>query len=206
MKKILGLVAVVMFGTTVASHAVTINFDDGASGSSVSSFYSGLGVTFENTEWTPNLGVAGTSGTLGIRANGTYFWTSSSPVVALFGSGASMVGVRGIDVGVNGLRIDAFDSTVGGLLVGSKSVFGASRFGEGEFYDLSVNFSSIRRVEIYQILNIDDDDGVILDNFQFTPVSQTPLPAALPLFATVLGVGGLIAWRRKRKAAALATG
>ena len=27
----------------------------------------------------------------------------------------------------------------------------------------------------------------------------TPLPAALPLFATVLGVGGLLGWRRKRK-------
>jgi hypothetical protein len=58
-----------------------------------------------------------------------------------------MVGVRGIDVGDNGLRIDAFDAPVGGLLVGSNSVFGVSRFGHGEFYDLSVNFGSIRRVE-----------------------------------------------------------
>ncbi len=32
----------------------------------------------------------------------------------------------------------------------------------------------------------------------------TPLPAALPLFATGAGVLGLIGWRRKRKAAALA--
>lgn len=31
---------------------------------------------------------------------------------------------------------------------------------------------------------------------------ETPLPAALPLFATVLAGGGLIAWRRKRRAAA----
>jgi hypothetical protein len=35
-------------------------------------------------------------------------------------------------------------------------------------------------------------------------VSQTPLPAALPLFATGLGALGLLGWRRKRKAAALA--
>jgi hypothetical protein len=34
--------------------------------------------------------------------------------------------------------------------------------------------------------------------------SQTPLPAALPLFATGLGALGLIGWRRKRKAAAQA--
>ena len=39
----------------------------------------------------------------------------------------------------------------------------------------------------------------------FTPVA-TPLPAALPLFATGLGALGLLGWRRKRKAAtALAT-
>ena len=34
--------------------------------------------------------------------------------------------------------------------------------------------------------------------------AQTPLPAALPLFATGLGALGLFAWRRKKKAAALA--
>ena len=37
------------------------------------------------------------------------------------------------------------------------------------------------------------------------PVSATPIPAALPLFATGLGAMGLLGWRRKRKnAAALA--
>ena len=36
----------------------------------------------------------------------------------------------------------------------------------------------------------------------FTPVSQVPLPAALPIFATGLGALGLLGWRRKRKAAA----
>jgi hypothetical protein len=35
-------------------------------------------------------------------------------------------------------------------------------------------------------------------------VSQTPLPAALPLFATGLGLMGLLGWRRKRKAQAAA--
>lgn len=35
-----------------------------------------------------------------------------------------------------------------------------------------------------------------------TPVLVTPLPAALPLFATGLGVCGLFGWRRKRKAMA----
>ena len=35
-------------------------------------------------------------------------------------------------------------------------------------------------------------------------VSATPVPAALPLFATGLGLVGLLFWRRKRKSAALA--
>jgi hypothetical protein len=33
----------------------------------------------------------------------------------------------------------------------------------------------------------------------FTPVSATPLPGALPLFAGGLGVAGAFGWRRKRK-------
>jgi PKD repeat protein len=54
-------------------------------------------------------------------------------------------------------------------------------------------------------------DSVGLSSLQETeqvPVSNapdaTPLPAALPLFATGLGVMGLFGWRRKRKAQAIA--
>jgi hypothetical protein len=36
------------------------------------------------------------------------------------------------------------------------------------------------------------------------PVSNTPLPVTLPLFASGLGALGLLGWRRKRKAQALA--
>jgi hypothetical protein len=45
------------------------------------------------------------------------------------------------------------------------------------------------------------------DNSSFpiaTMVSTTPLPAALPLFATGLGAMGLLGWRRKRKNTAAA--
>ncbi len=37
-----------------------------------------------------------------------------------------------------------------------------------------------------------------------TQISETPLPAALPLFANGLGALGLLGWRRKRKNAAIA--
>ena len=35
-------------------------------------------------------------------------------------------------------------------------------------------------------------------------LSSTPLPAALPLFGTGLGMMGLLGWRKKRKAQAVA--
>jgi hypothetical protein len=41
-------------------------------------------------------------------------------------------------------------------------------------------------------------DTAVFDNLDFT-LTTTPLPAALPLFATGLGGLGLLGWRRKRK-------
>jgi hypothetical protein len=47
--------------------------------------------------------------------------------------------------------------------------------------------------------------GVSTGSVSVTAVTATPLPAALPLFATGVGALGLFGWRRKRKNAALAT-
>jgi hypothetical protein len=58
------------------------------------------------------------------------------------------------------------------------------------------------------VFNLDDgvtanDPGTFLVNNLFLPpTAETPLPAALPLFATGLGALGLLARRRKRKQAA----
>jgi hypothetical protein len=50
------------------------------------------------------------------------------------------------------------------------------------------------------------DQATSLQPGTFSPDSSsaTPLPAALPLFASGLGVLGVLGWRRKKKAAALA--
>jgi hypothetical protein len=47
-------------------------------------------------------------------------------------------------------------------------------------------------------------DDLIADSrgVSFSAVADTPLPAALPLFASGLGALGLLGWRRKRKGAA----
>ena len=48
------------------------------------------------------------------------------------------------------------------------------------------------------------NSGTGLETEFFGTVDTTPLPAALPLFATGLGAFGLLGWRRKRKAQAAA--
>jgi hypothetical protein len=66
-------------------------------------------------------------------------------------------------------------------------------------------FFGISSTTSFSSITINDPtNGLILDNFTFTiepAASATPLPAALPLFATGLGALGLLGWRRKRKGA-----
>jgi len=45
------------------------------------------------------------------------------------------------------------------------------------------------------------DDTFLISGTGVAPVSNTPLPAILPLIATGLGALGLLGWRKKRKAA-----
>jgi hypothetical protein len=56
-------------------------------------------------------------------------------------------------------------------------------------------------------LGVNNPFSILVEGFidtEFTDPSPTPLPAALPLFATGLGALGLLGWRRKKKVAALA--
>ena len=55
-------------------------------------------------------------------------------------------------------------------------------------------------------LTADQVSKVLESNFVYDApaAGNTPLPGALPLFASGLGALGLLGWRRKRKAAALA--
>jgi hypothetical protein len=50
--------------------------------------------------------------------------------------------------------------------------------------------------------NIEVDQSFTIHAIAPTPIASTPLPAALPLFATGLGALGLLGWLRKRKSRA----
>ena len=57
---------------------------------------------------------------------------------------------------------------------------------------------------VFNFTSMSGDDNRLLKDFYLADatVSPVPLPGALPLFATGLGVLGLLGWRRKRKSAA----
>src|SRR5438132_10188182 len=114
-----GMALVVMLGGATPATATTIiNFDDGVAGAPIGAFYAGLGVTFENGSWTTNFGLPGSSGPLGLSSTTRSFQpTPGDPIVGVFSSPVSMVGIRGIDTGENGIRIDVYDAAVGGNLI-----------------------------------------------------------------------------------------
>ena len=72
-----------------------------------------------------------------------------------------------------------------------------------EFYD-TFTLAATTKLDFFTLdyYPYDNAGGVALE---ITSLSQTPLPAALPLFAGGLGALGLLGWRRRRNAAAGAT-
>lgn len=75
----------------------------------------------------------------------------------------------------------------------------------GEFPQWGWGESSNGDGSSYQVFNGVAQPPVVGDRaFTLDGTFTTPLPGALPLFASGLGALGLLGWRRKRKAAALA--
>src|SRR5262245_3699413 len=81
---------------------------------------------------------------------------------------------------------------------GSCGIFCGFAIKTDSFFDLTDNIVVLGQFDSRFALN-DSNPGTWT-----TGVETVPLPAALPLFATGLGALGLLGWRRKKKAAALA--
>ena len=197
------LVVLILLSST--SQADLLTFDNGVAGNSVGSFYSTLGVNFSNAVWNDNL--VGTqyattgqwTGSLSIRDAGTQGFNSSlDPLLITFATPQQYVSILGVNVGLAGVRIDAYDSVVGGSLLGSSQAFGTTLKGEippsttgglwtHEEFLIGVTASNIMRIELYRPNPI-ANDGVHYDNLTFNPV---PVPGAVLLGIVGLGVVGI---------------
>jgi hypothetical protein len=201
LRKITGAVAgLALLGWAEAASAapVTIDFDSGTDGALVGATFSGLGVTFSNAQFTSNFGLPGSSGALAIRAPGTFEFGSGNAIVATFTSLVSFVSIVGIDVGVDGLTIQAFDA--GNNLIDSESAFGTG-VGVGQFFTLSVSDPIIASVAMFQPFAGTSGDGIVIDDFTFdTAVAAVPEPASIVLLGA--GLAGLGFLRRRRAVAA----
>jgi hypothetical protein len=188
--------------STLHASAIVLNFNDGANGDFVSSFYAASGVTFSaNTQWSnfasTDEAAAGVDGLKITDFTGTFYQPKvNSPLVATFSTPISTFSVRGVNVGANGVRIEAYDAAVGGNLVTFNEMFGT---GDGTTNHPLITLTlgpsdSIRRIVMYQPLSV-LTEGVLFDNMSFTPIT-VPEPATLG--SLLLSLLGMFACRRKR--------
>lgn len=189
------MAAVTLLGSTAGAQT-TINFDDGTDGGAIGSFYSTLGVTFQNARWddfvSSGEGTVGAGGLKVVGLNSNYSPKVGTAIIALFDNPLTSASLRGLNVGVNGARVDAYDALVGGVLVDFDEAFGTSD-GVTNHPLLSVSGAGIRRLVFYQPASV-SGEGLLFDNLTFTTAVQStvPEPGSLALVgggALLLGLG-----------------
>jgi hypothetical protein len=105
----------------------------------------------------------------------------------------------GVTFQLNGLlQTSAFANTFGGALCCTlpQNITGT--------YSGSNAAAAYENTAIFSLQSITDGDFITSASGATYSGAQTPLPGALPLFITGLGALGLLGWRRKKKAGALA--
>lgn len=186
------LMAVLVGG---AKGATTITFNDGTHGTNVTTFYSALGVTFLNGEWSNfSAGYTPHPDSTGLRIvgdGGDFQPTAGSPIVLTFASPMVSVSIIANNVNANGARLELYDAEVGGSLVGFDQVVGPSGSTNSNFV-LSSSGSGVRRVELFQPLSV-ETEGVLFDNLQFDAI---PEPTSMMLLG--LGTIGFSSRRSRR--------
>lgn len=192
MKKWAALAAgMALLASTSLAQAASIDFDTGTNGASVGGFYSGL--TFGNAEFTSNLGLFGSSGSLGIRSTATgYQWGSSNAITISFAGGTTDFSIGVVDLGDNGFTVEAYD--IFNNLIDSETKFGPG-LGVGNYDTVSVAAAGIASIRMFQA-QVTSGDGILLDNMTYN-VSAVPEPETYALF--LLGLAGLGLAGRKRQ-------
>jgi len=199
------LLSVCLFSGS-ASAATSIDFDDGISaGDPIGNFYSDLGITFLNAEWSDRFnGRPGTSSPFRLSSVDSGNQPKvSSPIIGIFSSPVDMVSISAIDVGFNDARIDVYDAINGGNLLGFDLYEGVSPLGNTfnpqDTEILSVSASGIMRFELYQPKSEVRNDGVAWDNLTYNPMTPVPEPSTslLALGSILAGMLGARLWWKK---------
>jgi hypothetical protein len=195
--KLLGLVAgVVLLGSAVAANASPYVVTLEEVGSNVVATgsgnidLSGLTTTVATTGFGSVIYPAVGAIVTGALAGQDYYSGSISGPSAFFGSGSESfaTGGSGDDVGIEAAASFVF---LPSLYVSDTLLSDSATYDTATFASLGVTPGTYKWTW-----------GTGADQSFTLEIGTTPLPAALPLFATGLGALGLLGWRRKRKAAA----
>jgi hypothetical protein len=200
MRSSLAIASLLAIAVSVPAAATTINFDDGKAGAAVGGFYTSRGVTFSDTVFSTNYGLNGTSGALAIVSDTSLqtVFGGDTPIVGAFTRAQTSIGLRGIDVGAAGLRLEAYGPD--NALLGFDQFFGTAK-GIGTFRDLAVSASGITSFRVFQPGSTGGNntmgDGIVVENLSFSP--GVPEPATWAMMVSGFGLLGM-ALRRKQAA------
>lgn len=147
-----------------------------------------------------NAGYAGQYNTTGQSLQNTYSGDAFAALRITFPSQVVAFAFNWGAADTNWL-IDSYNGTT---LLGTVTVLPTTGGNDGTFVGVQDISAEITSAVIYvDTANLETDlpDYVFIDNFTFSQsaIPETPLPAALPLFASGLGALGLLGWCRKRK-------
>jgi hypothetical protein len=138
------------------------------------------------------------------------FWSYPANALTFHYSFASIEGF------ISGLVDNQTNQAALSVTVTASSIGGLGEYAPGDVNIFSVSLGTITAASfdgtlgdhrlffgsIVSTLTILPDGHGLGGTMSISAVPETPLPAALPLFATGLGALGLFGWRRKRKQAA----
>jgi hypothetical protein len=115
----------------------------------------------------------------------------------------------GVGLGSSGITFYQFGPPPTGSFSGLTTIMGlANSSTDGSFtFVPQAGFTGTVDFIVEGVISASPFNGIaVTDHIVVTgvtpPVMTTPLPAALPLFATALGALGLLGWRRKKKTVA----
>jgi hypothetical protein len=206
------VVSFLFFSLAAGANALTVNYHAGAGASDTITSTPGA-ITFADFNGTANTSVgAVTGGFVGtafgsnpVPSNPSNIWDSAFSTLATITvdltNPASYVGFTWGTPDANN-TVEVFDGA--NLL----ATYTGTSLNITQFHDTPgtgfFNVSAGSGEAITSLVLSTDTNNFEVDNFAAIEPTATPLPAALPLFASGIGGLGLLGWRRKRKARAVA--